>query len=276
MIKLKNVSKSYDGVRNAVDDLTLDIQEGEIFGFLGPNGAGKTTTLKLITGLLSLDQGSISVNGFDIEEMPIEAKRSFSFVPDNPDIFVRLKGIEYLRFIGDIYQVGQEEREARVQELTRRFGIDLALNQMIKTYSHGMKQKLILTGALLHDPEAWLLDEPMTGLDPASSFQLKQLMRQHADEGKTVILVTHDEEVTEMADRVYQLSHCELQLLKQTEEEPLVTEKKTPEAISADHIDRHLFFASRKRDWRCVHRCSSPLGYWRRCPLWICGTSAKR
>ena len=130
--------------------------------------------------------------------------------------------------------------------------------------------------ALAADREIILGDEITAALDQENKAIVRRLMRQCADEGKTVILVTHDEEVTEMADRVYQLSHCELQLLKQTEEEPLVTEKKTPEAISADHIDRHLFFASRKRDWRCVHRCSSPLGYWRRCPLWICGTSAKR
>lgn len=199
MIELKNVSKSYDGVRNAVDDLTLDIRDGEIFGFLGPNGAGKTTTLKLIAGLLSLDQGSIAVNGFDIEQAPLEAKRRFAFVPDNPDTFQRLKGIEYLRFIADIYGVDKKDREERVHDLTHRFGIHDVLNQMIRSYSHGMKQKLILTGALLHDPETWILDEPMTGLDPVSSFQLKQLMREHADAGKTVLFSTH---VLEVAEKV--------------------------------------------------------------------------
>lgn len=199
MIELKDVSKSYDGIRNAVDQLTLDIRDGEIFGFLGPNGAGKTTTLKLITGLLSLDQGSITVNGFDIEKSPLEAKQLFAFVPDNPDTFQRLKGIEYLRFIGDIYGISKEAREERVADLTRRFDIHDVMNQMIRTYSHGMKQKLILAGALLHDPEVWILDEPMTGLDPASSFQLKQLMREHADAGKTVLFSTH---VLEVAEKV--------------------------------------------------------------------------
>ncbi|NLB50010.1 MAG: ABC transporter ATP-binding protein [Clostridiaceae bacterium] len=199
MIELKDVSKSYDGIRNAVDQLTLDIRDGEIFGFLGPNGAGKTTTLKLITGLLSLDQGTITVNGFDIEKSPLEAKQLFAFVPDNPDTFQRLKGIEYLRFIGDIYGISKEAREERVADLTRRFDIHDVMNQMIRTYSHGMKQKLILAGALLHDPEVWILDEPMTGLDPASSFQLKQLMREHADAGKTVLFSTH---VLEVAEKV--------------------------------------------------------------------------
>ena len=203
MISIQQVSKSYDGVKNAVDDLTLDIRDGEIFGFLGPNGAGKTTTLKLITGLLSLDSGSISVNGYDIEQEALEAKKHFAFVPDNPDTFTRLKGIEYLRFIADVYGIGQAEREQRVEELTRRFGIHDVLNQMVKTYSHGMRQKLILTGALLHDPDTWILDEPMTGLDPSASFHLKQLMREHADAGKTVLFSTHVLEVAEkICDRL--------------------------------------------------------------------------
>lgn len=199
MIDIRNLSKSYDGVKNAVDDLSLEIRDGEIFGFLGPNGAGKTTTLKLITGLLSLDSGSINVNGYDIEQEALEAKKHFAFVPDNPDTFTRLKAIEYLRFIADVYGVGKEEREARIEDLTHRFGISDVLNQMVKTYSHGMKQKLILVGALLHDPDTWILDEPMTGLDPASSFQLKQLMREHADQGKTVLFSTH---VLEVAEKV--------------------------------------------------------------------------
>ena len=203
MIELTHVTKSYDGEKKAVDDLSLTVHNGEIFGFLGPNGAGKTTTLKMITGLLSLDAGSISIDGHDIQKEPLEAKRRFSFVPDNPDTFTRLRGIEYLRFIADIYGVGKAEREERTEILTRQFGIHDALNQMVKTYSHGMQQKLILTGALLHDPDNWLLDEPMTGLDPASSFQLKQLMREHADAGKTVLFSTHVLEVAEkICDRL--------------------------------------------------------------------------
>ncbi|MGI6157114.1 MAG: ABC transporter ATP-binding protein [Saccharofermentanales bacterium] len=203
MIDLKHVSKSYDGVRNAVDDLTLHIQPGEIFGFLGPNGAGKTTTLKMITGLLEPDQGEISVNGISILDDPIEAKRSFAFVPDHPAMFLRLKGIEYLSFIADVYGIDEATREARIDELTTLFKIQNDLGELIQTYSHGMQQKLILTGALLHNPEAWLLDEPMTGLDPAASFELKQLMRQHADAGKTVLFSTHVLEVAEkICDRL--------------------------------------------------------------------------
>ncbi len=199
MIELKNVSKSYDGEKKAVDNLTLDIYDGEIFGFLGPNGAGKTTTLKLITGLLSPDAGSIAINGFDIERNALEAKRQFAFVPDNPEVFTRLKAIEYLRFIGDIYGVEKEIREARVTDLSKKFGIADVLGQQIKTFSHGMQQKLILVGSLLHNPEAWILDEPMTGLDPASSFTLKTMMREHADAGKTVLFSTH---VLDVAEKV--------------------------------------------------------------------------
>lgn len=203
MIELKNVSKSYDGKKNAVDNVTLNIHGGEIFGFLGPNGAGKTTALKLITGLLSPDTGSIAIDGFDIEKDAIEAKRRFAFVPDNPEVFTRLKAIEYLRFIGDVYGVDGDVRKARVDELSKKFGIADVLNQQIKTFSHGMQQKLILVGALLHDPDAWILDEPMTGLDPASSFTLKTMMREYADAGKTVLFSTHILDVAEkVCDRL--------------------------------------------------------------------------
>lgn len=211
MIEIRNVSKSYDGRTNAVSDLSLDIWDGEIFGFLGPNGAGKTTTLKLITGLLSLDSGSIKINGHDIERDPIRTKREFAFVPDNADVFPRLKGIEYLRFIADIYDVDEPTRLQRIEELTTRFGIRDVLNDMIKSYSHGMRQKLILTGALLHNPNAWILDEPMTGLDPASSFQLKQLMREHADDGKIVLFSTHVLDVAEkVCDRLIVIDEGQL------------------------------------------------------------------
>ncbi len=203
MIQLRNVSKSYDGKKNAVNNLTLDINDGEIFGFLGPNGAGKTTTLKLITGLLAPDAGSCLINGFDIALNAVEAKRQFAFVPDNPEVFTRLKAIEYLRFIGDVYDVDKTTRETRVADLARKFGINGELGQQIKTFSHGMQQKLILVGALLHDPEAWILDEPMTGLDPASSFTLKTMMREHADAGKTVLFSTHVLDVAEkVCDRI--------------------------------------------------------------------------
>jgi ABC-2 type transport system ATP-binding protein len=199
MIEINNVTKSYNGKTNAVDNISLQIENGQIFGFLGPNGAGKTTTIKMITGILSPDQGTVVVNGHDIVKDPIKAKRSFGFVPDDPNIFPRLKGIEYLKFMGDLYEVPAVVRKERIAKLTARFGLETAMGDKIQSYSHGMRQKLLVIGALLHDPDVWILDEPMTGLDPKSSFELKEMMREHAGNGKTVFFSTH---VLEVAEKV--------------------------------------------------------------------------
>ena len=170
---------------------------------MGPNGAGKTTTIKMITGILSPDEGDIAVNGYDMRAEPLQAKRSFGFVPDDPNVFPRLKAIEYLRFMGDIYAVPANERKERIAQLAGRLGLDEALTERIQSYSHGMRQKLMIMGALLHDPDLWILDEPMTGLDPRSSFVLKEMMRQQADRGKTVFFSTHVLDVAEkICDRV--------------------------------------------------------------------------
>ncbi|HAL73534.1 MAG TPA: 3-dehydroquinate dehydratase [Clostridiales bacterium] len=203
MITIRQVSKSYNGKIKAVDNIGLTVENGEIFGFLGPNGAGKTTTIKMITGILSPDSGEIQVNGHDIVRQPLQAKRSFGFVPDDPNVFPRLKAIEYLRFIGDIYQVPTSERTERISRLSARFGLADALADRIQSYSHGMRQKLMIIGALLHNPDVWILDEPMTGLDPRSSFVLKEMMREHADAGKSVFFSTHVLDVAEkVCDRV--------------------------------------------------------------------------
>ena len=203
MIKLEKVSKSYGGRIKAVDAIDLAVRPGEIFGFLGPNGAGKTTTIKMMTGILTPDSGEIRINGHDIRRDPLAAKRSFGFVPDDPNIFPRLKAIEYLRFMGDIYQVPTEVRTERIRRLAERFSLDEALTDRIQSYSHGMRQKLMIIGALLHDPALWILDEPMTGLDPRSSFVLKEMMREQADSGKTVFFSTHVLDVAEkVCDRV--------------------------------------------------------------------------
>lgn len=197
MIELINVTKSYNGKTKAVDNLNLTIPDGEIFGFLGPNGAGKTTTIKMITGIIKLGNGKISINGIDIKEDPIKAKKQFGFVPDNPDMFLRLKGIEYLNFMADIYDVGSEERIDVIKMLSERFEMQKALNDQIQSYSHGMRQKIVLMGALVHNPSVWILDEPMTGLDPKSSYVLKEMMREHAGKGNTVFFSTHVLEVAE-------------------------------------------------------------------------------
>lgn len=204
MIEISNVSKSYNrGKVKAVDSASLTVKDGEIFGFLGPNGAGKTTLIKMITGILNADQGSIKINGKDIEKEPIEAKMQFGFVPDDPNIFPRLSGIEYLNFMADIYQVPSKIRLERIKEMLKRFEMSSAAGDQIQSYSHGMKQKIVVIGALLHDPPVWILDEPMTGLDPRSSFDLKEMMREHAEAGKTVFFSTHVLDVAEkICDRL--------------------------------------------------------------------------
>lgn len=203
MIKIENVSKSYVKNKKSVDSLNLEIKNGEIFGFLGPNGAGKTTTIRMITGVLEPDSGYIQVDGHSIQEEPMEAKQNFGFVPDSPDMFLKLKGIEYLNFLAEVYKVPVDERKKRIEDLTTKFEIYNDLNSSIESYSHGMRQKIVICGALLSNPKNWILDEPMTGLDPKASFDLKEMMREHARNGNTVFFSTHILEVAEkLCDRV--------------------------------------------------------------------------
>ncbi len=203
MIELINVNKSYNGKVKAVENLNLKINDGEVFGFLGPNGAGKTTTIKMITGILNSDTGSIKINGINISEKPIEAKRQFGFVPDDPNIFLRLKGLEYLNFMADLYKVSTEDRKKRISALSERFEMENALGDQIQSYSHGMRQKMVIMGVLVHNPSVWILDEPLTGLDPKSSYTLKEMMREHVESKNTVFFSTHVLEVAEkICDRV--------------------------------------------------------------------------
>ena len=203
MIEIKNISKSYVKGKKQIDNLNLKINDGEIFGFLGPNGAGKTTTIKMITGILDIDEGDILIDGKSITNNSIEAKMNFGFVPDNPDMFLKLKGIEYLNFIGDIYRVNSNERKEKIEILSKRFGIYDNLNDKIQNYSHGMRQKIIIIGVLLHSPKNWILDEPLTGLDPKSSHDLKELMKEHSRNGNLVFFSTHVLEVAEkLCDRI--------------------------------------------------------------------------
>ena len=197
MIEIKNVTKSYKKEMKVVDNLNLTINNGEIFGLLGPNGAGKTTTIKMITGILDITEGDIIVDGNSIIKNPIEAKKKIGLVPDDPEIFLKLKGIEYLNFIADIYEVSKEDRVEKINELTKRFEIENVLENKIQSYSHGMRQKLIIIGALLHSPDNWILDEPMTGLDPKASFELKRIMKEYTKEDKTVLFSTHILDVAE-------------------------------------------------------------------------------
>ena len=199
MIEIVNVSKTYGGRVKAVDNISLTVESGCIYGFLGPNGAGKTTTIKLITGIIQPDSGTIRVDGRDTKTDALGAKMNIGFVPDDPNIFLRLKGIEYLAFMADIYGVSSKDRKPVIDEMAKRFEMTNALGDKIQSYSHGMRQKIVIMGALIHQPKVWILDEPMTGLDPKSAFELKTMMREHVDKGNTVFFSTH---VLEVAEKV--------------------------------------------------------------------------
>ncbi len=204
MLKLQNLSKTYGkGEVKAVDNVSLEIRPGEIFGFLGPNGAGKTTTIKMIVGLLKPDSGKVFLDNIDVWEKPLESKSKISFVPDTPQVYDKLKGIEYLNFIADIYNIPEDIRQERIEKYLDIFNLKNAVGDVIGSYSHGMRQKLVLISALIHDPKLFILDEPMVGLDPKSSFQLKEIMKERCKEGKIVFFSTHVLEVAEkLCDRI--------------------------------------------------------------------------
>lgn len=199
MIELTGVTKTYGGKVRALDNVSLRVDSGCIYGFLGPNGAGKTTTIKLIAGIIQPDSGQILVDGHDTAKDALGAKMSIGFVPDDPNMFLRLKGLEYLAFMADMYGVKTNQRQEMIAALAKRFDMQNALADRIQSYSHGMRQKIVIMGALLHKPRVWILDEPMTGLDPKSAFELKAMMREHADAGNTVFFSTH---VLEVAEKV--------------------------------------------------------------------------
>lgn len=209
MISLKNISKTYgNSGKKAVDGLSLEIADGKITGFIGPNGAGKTTTLKMITGVLSPDEGSVTLNGIDMQTAPLEAKRQFGFVADSPDSFLRVKGIEYLNFMADIYGVPADLRTNFIENVSKRFEMEDALGSRILSYSHGMRQKIMVMGALIHNPSVWILDEPLTGLDPRSAYELKEMMKEHAAAGNSVLFSTHVLEVAEkLCDQIAIINH---------------------------------------------------------------------
>ncbi len=198
MIVFEGLSKCYRGsTKKAVDNLSFRVEAGEIFGFLGPNGAGKSTTIKCLTGILSFTEGNIKICDKDVKTDAIEAKRHIGYVPDEHITYEGLKAIEYINFIADVFGVSIEDRKERIARLSQLFGLEDRLNDSISSYSHGMKQKLSIISALVHDPDVWVLDEPMTGLDPQSAYNLKQLMLEHASRGKVVFFSSHVLDVVE-------------------------------------------------------------------------------
>ena len=203
MIEARSLTMIYGNGHKATDDVSFNIKAGEIVGFAGPNGAGKTTVIKMLTGILKPTSGTVLINGFDIGRDPVKAKMSFAYIADNPDILIQLTGLEYLNFIADMYEVPEDKRKQKIGVLAERFGMSGVLNTRMREYSHGMRQKLMVISALIHDPPAWILDEPMIGLDPSAAFELKQMMREHAAAGNAVLFSTHVLEVAEqLCDRI--------------------------------------------------------------------------
>lgn len=208
MIRIENVTKTYNSTIRAVDNLNLTVNNGEIVGFIGPNGAGKTTTLKMMTGILKPDCGSVLINDYDMQKEPLKAKQVIGYIADSPDMFLRLKGIEFMNLISDIYKIPTEVRKERIKTFATRFDLAEVLDKPMQSYSHGMRQKMMVAAALVHDPDVWILDEPLTGLDPKSAYALKQMMREHADAGNSVLFSTHVLEVAEkLCDKVIIINH---------------------------------------------------------------------
>ena len=197
MLEIKNYSKSYKKGTKVVDDISLTIEEGDLFAFIGHNGAGKSTTIKSIVGILDFEEGEIIINGLSIKKNPVECKKQIAYIPDNPDLYESLTGIKYLNFIADVFEVSKTERKNRIEKYAEMFGMKNKLSEYIGSYSHGMKQKLALISAFLHDPKLLILDEPFVGLDPKASYLVKQAMREFCDNGGMIFFSTHILEVAQ-------------------------------------------------------------------------------
>ena len=202
MLRIEHLTKTY-GEKKAVDDLSLHIEPGQVFGFIGHNGAGKTTTIKACCGILDYDEGSIFIDGLSLAEQPLECKQRLAYIPDDPALYPYLSGIKYLNFIADVYRVGKEEREQRIADYADRFQLTADLAQPVSAYSHGMKQKLAIIAAWLHQPRLIIMDEPFVGLDPIAAHTLKLMMRELCDGGGSIFFSTHVLEVAEkLCDQV--------------------------------------------------------------------------
>ena len=198
MLIIHDLTKTYTGnPKPSVDSLSLEIREGEIYGFIGPNGAGKSTTIKCITGIVGFERGSVTVCGINLKDDPIAAKREIGYVSDDHVLYEGLTGTEFVNFMCDVFDVPASVRQERLEKYLDLFALREAIGRQIKSYSHGMKQKIVVIASLIHNPKVWVLDEPLTGLDPASSYQIKECMREHADNGNIVFFSSHVIEVVE-------------------------------------------------------------------------------
>ena len=220
MIKFNNFAKTYAGTnKKAVENFNLEVHEGEVFGFIGHNGAGKSTTIKSLVGIQSITEGSIEVQGFDVARQPLEAKLQMGYVSDNHAVYENLTGREYISYVADLYMVDEKDKNERIEKYAKMFHLEKALDSEIKCYSHGMKQKTMVIGALIHNPKVWVLDEPLTGLDPTSSWQIKECMRKHADAGNIVFFSSHVIEVVEkICDRIAIISGGKIRRVDRVED----------------------------------------------------------
>ena len=197
MLEIQHLTKHYKGSNKGVTDISLSVKAGDIYAFIGHNGAGKTTTLKCVVGIHGFEQGEIRINEISIKENPLLCKKQFAYIPDNPDLYEYLTGIQYLNFIADIFEVPESERNGRIEKYAEEFGITAALGDLISSYSHGMKQKLAIISALVHQPKLLILDEPFVGLDPQAAVALKRMMRELCESGGAIFFSTHVLDVAE-------------------------------------------------------------------------------
>ncbi len=197
MLTISNLSKTYKGGKKAVDNLTLEIKKGDIYGFIGHNGAGKTTTIKCVTGILEFSEGDIRIDGKSIKTDPLECKRMIAYIPDNPDLYENMTGIQYLNFISDVFAISAKEREKSIKQYADMMELTASLGDLISSYSHGMKQKLAIISALVHNPSLYIMDEPFVGLDPKAAHTLKELMKEKCRQGSAIFFSTHVLEVAE-------------------------------------------------------------------------------
>ncbi len=224
MLEIKHVSKSYDGKKKACNDVSLTIENGDIYGFVGHNGAGKTTLLKSIAGIINFDEGEILVNHISVKDEPLEVKKQIAYIPDNPDVYESLSGIDYINFMADVFEIETEERIKDINKYAEMFGMSDVLGQPISSYSHGMKQKIVIIGALIHKPKVFLLDEPFVGLDPQASYLLKNEFKRLCDEGVSIFFSTHVLEVVEkLCNKVAIIKNG--QILEQGRTEDIISNK---------------------------------------------------
>lgn len=199
VLEIKNYSKSYGKDKLACDNVNLSVEAGDIFGFIGHNGAGKSTTIKAVVGVMDFEEGEIYIDGHSVKKEPMECKKITAYIPDNPDLYENLTGMQYLSFVADAFGIGKEEREKKIAEYAERFEITDALSDLISSYSHGMKQKVALISALIHEPKLMVLDEPFVGLDPKAAFTVKEIMKEMCEKGSAVFFSTH---VLDVAQRL--------------------------------------------------------------------------